>query len=89
MSSRISLVSAVKCLTTLNPLKKKGKYIYHMINIQKLCILPTQLIYVFRKILTVNSDYLIKQLQTIGRCNGDIMFPVRYELYLHMFTGIL
>jgi hypothetical protein len=30
-------------------------------NIQKLCILPTQCIYVFRMILTINSDYFPKQ----------------------------
>jgi hypothetical protein len=30
-------------------------------NIQKLCILPTQCIYVFRMVLTVNSDCFPKQ----------------------------
>jgi hypothetical protein len=33
-----------------------------------LCIQPTQCIYVFRAILTINSDYL-----PVGLCSGDVM----------------
>jgi hypothetical protein len=41
---------------------------------------PTQYICVFRVVLTVNSDCFPKQHYPVGICNGDVMFPVRYEL---------
>jgi hypothetical protein len=33
----------------------------NLFDVQKLCILPTQCIYVFHMVLTINSDYFPKQ----------------------------
>ena len=43
--------------TALSPLEPNGHYMYHQFNIQQLCVLPTQCIYVFFVDLRTNSDY--------------------------------
>lgn len=45
-------------------------------NIQILCVLPTQCIYVFHMILAVNCCYFPKQHQPIVLCNGDAVFSL-------------
>jgi hypothetical protein len=40
-------------------------------------------------ILTMNSDYFLKQDYPAGLCSGDVMFPVRYELTLFRGTSRL
>ena len=55
-----SAASSLRCwitLTTFNPLKPGGHYMYHQFNIQQLYLLPTQCIYVFCVDLGTNSDY--------------------------------
>jgi hypothetical protein len=45
----------------INPLKPSGYYMYHMINILKLYILPTECVVVFHMVLTINSEFFPKQ----------------------------
>jgi hypothetical protein len=42
-------------------LEPSGNYMYHLLPIQLLRILPTNCIYVFCMILRINSDYFLKQ----------------------------
>jgi hypothetical protein len=64
------------------------------LNIQKLHSLPTQCIYMFRMILTINSDYFLKQDYPSGLCSGEVMcflwgtdWTVTYYLEgLHVWT---
>lgn len=42
-------------------------------NVQKLCILPAECIYVFYMILTVSSDCFYKQNSLYDLCIGDVM----------------
>jgi hypothetical protein len=42
-------------------------------DIKKHCILPTQRIYVFRTILTINSDCFPKRNQPFGRCHEEAL----------------
>ena len=44
-------------LTTFNPSKPSGHYMYHQFNIQQFYVLPTQCICVFCVYLRTNSDY--------------------------------
>jgi hypothetical protein len=53
----------VICVSGLLTLKMpSGNYMYHLLcpSNQQLCILPTECIYEFRIILTVNSDCFLK-----------------------------
>jgi len=45
-------------------------------NIQTLCILPTQCIYVFYMVLAVNCHYFPKQHQPIVLCDGDAVLSL-------------
>jgi hypothetical protein len=42
-------------------------------NTLNLCILPTECIYVFRMVLTIDSDCFPKQHYPVGLCSGDVM----------------
>jgi hypothetical protein len=50
----------------------RGNYMHHLL--QQLTILhfPMPYIYVFRTILTVNSDYFLKQRYPVDLCNGEV-----------------
>lgn len=52
-----------------NSLQQSG----NCFNIQKLCILRTHCIDVFRMALTANSDYFAKEHTQLGGCHGDVM----------------
>jgi hypothetical protein len=54
---------------TIIPLKLRCKYMYHPLRITKLCISPTQCIYVFRMLLTSNCGHVLKQHQEAGLRN--------------------
>jgi hypothetical protein len=43
-------------------------------NIPKLSILPPHSIYVFRMVLTINSDCFAEQHQPVGLCKADKVF---------------
>ena len=45
----------------INPLNSGGHYVYHQVNINQFCVLPTQCIYVFYVDLRTNSDYFTVQ----------------------------
>lgn len=47
-----------------------------MFNIQKFCILLTELIYVFGTELRTNCNYLPIQLEVIGLCNEESVYCV-------------
>ena len=38
-------------------------------NIQNICILPTECVHMFKMILTINSNYFLKQGYVCGLCN--------------------
>lgn len=40
-------------------------------NIQNICILPTECVHMFKMILTINSNYFLKQGYVCGLCNWD------------------
>jgi hypothetical protein len=50
-------------VNVINPLKhsNNGIYIPPALTLKKLSILPTQCVYVFRMVLTINSDYFPKR----------------------------
>ena len=50
-------------------------------NVQTLCILPTQCIYMFRMILAVNCHYFPKQHQPLVLCNGDAVFSLWFTIW--------
>jgi hypothetical protein len=45
-------------------------------NIQKFCVLPTELIYVFCTDLRTNCNYFLVQLKLIGLCNQESVYCV-------------
>jgi hypothetical protein len=51
----LKLSSTLQSFVLFNTLKHSGNYV------TPACILPREYIYVFRVILTVNSDYFLKQ----------------------------
>jgi hypothetical protein len=53
----------------IKPLKPSVKYMSHLLqqSVTSFCI------YVFRMILTVNSDYFLKQRQLADLCNGEVL----------------
>jgi hypothetical protein len=55
---------------------------YHQLQLKKLCILPTQCIYVFYVHLRINSDYLPIHHSLIGWHNRDGVFTARYGLHI-------
>jgi hypothetical protein len=63
-----------------NPLKLHSSTYTTFFNVLKLCLLATDCIFVFHMIPTVNIDYFPKRHWPIELCNGDVIFPVRYEL---------
>lgn len=54
-------------------------------NTKKLCILPTQCMFVIRTIVTVNTKYLAKHHLQSGPCSSYKVFSVRQKLmfYIH------
>jgi hypothetical protein len=59
-SPHFLLFLSLLLLQRINLLKHSGYYVYTIcVNIPKLCILPTQCIYVFCMVLRVNSDYFL------------------------------
>jgi hypothetical protein len=54
-------------------LKPSGSTGTTCFNILKLCILPTQYIYVFHMVLSIKSDYPLKQHHPFYLSSGDVM----------------
>jgi hypothetical protein len=46
-------------------------------NIRELFVLPTECIYEFHVILSVNSDYFLKQQKQVDLCNGEVLCFLR------------
>jgi hypothetical protein len=51
--------------------------------IKILFILPTECMYMFYVVLTINSNCFPKQHSLFGPYNGEAVFPVRYELNVY------
>jgi hypothetical protein len=77
--NRRYMVSILKALLTLS--SPVVTICTTCFNTLKLSILPSQCIYVFRMVLTINSNSFLKP---VGLCSGEVMFPVRYELNLYI-----
>jgi hypothetical protein len=60
-------------ISVLNPLKPSGCVCTICYNAQKLCILPTECIYVFHIVLSIISDYFPKRHYSLCLCSRDIM----------------
>jgi hypothetical protein len=51
-----------RCISSyFNLLKPDGRYVHHLFNMTKLCILPTDCVYVFYIVLTMNKVYFLTQ----------------------------